>query len=407
MIDFVGRLGETAASSGRGFGVKFTNTLVVENHRDFFPPAERDMYLSGQPLHVLAIELVRRFRRQVGDRSPISFSAGVDQVNFPDAVALGLVPVTVCTDLLRPGGYARGRGYLDALVRRMRAVGAADVDDYVLRAYGHGLAALDRLVLEAPARERCARAFGAGAGLPEAVGDTLFRRWVGQAALANTEDYADRVLADERYTRARNARPPRKIGRRLRLFDCISCDKCVPVCPNDANFAFRVPPLDVPIVRLRLEDGRWRAREHGRLAIREPRQFATFADFCNDCGNCDVFCPEDGGPYLIKPRFYGTAEAWASDRARDGFFVARTAAGATVLGRFDGREYRIDAIGSEIRYSGDGFAVAFDERDPVGSVRGEASVEVDLTYFHVMHVLQVGVLSEDDVNWVNTRDVGS
>jgi len=25
------------------------------------------------------------------------------------------------------------------------------------------------------------------------------------------------------------------------------------------------------------------------------------ADFCDDCGNCDVFCPEDGGPHLIKP----------------------------------------------------------------------------------------------------------
>ncbi len=404
MTDFVGRLGETASASGRGFGLKFTNTLVVENHREFFPPAERDMYLSGQPLHVLAVELVRRFRRQFGDRFPISFSAGVDQVNFPDAVALGLVPVTVCTDLLRAGGYARGRGYLEALVRRMRTAGAADIDDFVLRAYGHGLAVLDRLGLDAPARERCARAYEAGAGMAEAAGGAVFRRWVAGAALANTEDYAERVMADERYTRAQNARPPRKIGRRLQLFDCISCDKCVPVCPNDANFAFRAPPLDVPVVRLRLEDGRWRAREQGRLAIREPRQFATFADFCNDCGNCDVFCPEDGGPYLVKPRFYGTAAAWARDRGRDGFSVARGEGGTTVLGRFGGREYRLETDGLEVRYSGDGFAVAFEASDPAGTVSGEASVEVDLTFFHVMNVLQAALLSDDEVNWVNCLD---
>ncbi len=64
------------------------------------------MYLSGAPLHVLTLHLVERFRRARPDL-PISFSAGVDGRNFPDCVALGFTPVTVCTDLLRPGGYAR------------------------------------------------------------------------------------------------------------------------------------------------------------------------------------------------------------------------------------------------------------------------------------------------------------
>ena len=79
------------------------------------------MYLSGPPLHPLAIALVRRFRRTFGDRFPISFSAGIDEVNFADAVALGLKPVTVCTDLLKPGGYRRGWRYLGDLVKRMEA----------------------------------------------------------------------------------------------------------------------------------------------------------------------------------------------------------------------------------------------------------------------------------------------
>jgi putative selenate reductase len=108
MIGFVTRLGDKAAGLGLGFGVKFSNTLITENQRDFFPTSEARMYLSGQPLHVMAIELVRRFRAHFGDRFPISFSAGIDRQNFADAVALGLVPVTVCSDLLRPGGYGRG-----------------------------------------------------------------------------------------------------------------------------------------------------------------------------------------------------------------------------------------------------------------------------------------------------------
>ena len=59
-LGFVDRLGELAGSLSLGFGVKFTNTLIVENHRDVLPGVEeREMYLSGPPLHVLAMNLVR------------------------------------------------------------------------------------------------------------------------------------------------------------------------------------------------------------------------------------------------------------------------------------------------------------------------------------------------------------
>ena len=160
MVAFVSRLGDKAADMGLGFGVKFNNTLITENKRDFFPTSEERMYLSGQPLHVMAIELVRRFRRRFGDRFPISFSAGIDRLNFPDAVALGLVPVTVCSDLLRPGGYGRAQAYFKNLKSRMEAVGARHVDDFVLRAYGLAGAALDTLEPQpSPAvREACLEA---------------------------------------------------------------------------------------------------------------------------------------------------------------------------------------------------------------------------------------------------------
>ena len=39
----------------------------------------------------------------------------------------------------------------------------------------------------------------------------------------------------------RKAQAPRKIGSHLKLFDCVSCDKCVPVCPND-ELRFTVRP---------------------------------------------------------------------------------------------------------------------------------------------------------------------
>ena len=56
----------------------------------------------------------------------------------PDAVALSLVPITVCTDLLKPGGYGRQQAYLRQLLARMDDVGATTVPDFVRLAHGAG-----------------------------------------------------------------------------------------------------------------------------------------------------------------------------------------------------------------------------------------------------------------------------
>ncbi len=89
VVELVERLDPYASARGRGLGVKFSNTLVVENTRGFFPASEPVMYLSGPPLHPLAIALVARFRRAFGDRLPVSFSGGIDEGNFADTIGLG------------------------------------------------------------------------------------------------------------------------------------------------------------------------------------------------------------------------------------------------------------------------------------------------------------------------------
>ncbi|MCC6619677.1 MAG: glutamate synthase [Deltaproteobacteria bacterium] len=270
----VSRLRGVARGLGRGFGIKLTNTLVVENHRDFFPSSERVMYLSGAPLHALALALLSDFREAFGPELPVSLSAGVDRHNVADAVALGLVPVTVCSDLLQPGGYARAAGYLAELAARMRAVGASDIPGFI-RATGADLVAA--------ARERAAAA-----------------------------------AADPRYARAHNARPPKKLARTLATFDCTSCDKCVPVCPNTAIFG--------------LEVARAGAAAH---------QIGILADACNDCGNCDVFCPEHGGPNLSKPRFHLTRAGYLAEAPRDGVVVERIRDALFATGRLGGRELQV------------------------------------------------------------------
>ncbi len=406
MVDFVGRLGDRARALGLGFGVKFTNTLVVENHRSFFPASERRMYLSGPPLHVLAMTLVGRFRQVFGDRFPVSFSAGIDRGNFAEAVALGLVPVTACTDLLKTRGYARARGYFDDLLARMARCGARSIDEFVVAGHGQASRALEAIGLTGTERQRGLDALAAGAPLRPVYDEGTWQRWVSAARLANTEAYVARVADDPRYAWPANSRPPRKIGRHLQLFDCITCDKCVPVCPNDANFTFVLPAMTLPVRKARREGTRWVLREEGALAIEEQHQIGNVADFCNDCGNCDVFCPEDGGPYVVKPRFFRTLEAWAADRPRDGFVLHRRGEAAHVWGRLQGREFHAHVVNGRARFSGEGFDVAFDEATPETTLAGhaEAGIDVDLTVFHVMNWLRRAVLDTPAANYLNCAD---
>ncbi len=345
-LEIVDRLGELARSLGREFGVKLSNTLVVRNHRSVFPASEGVMYLSGQPLHVLTLNLLQRFR-QARPEVPISFSAGVDNRNFADCVALGLVPVTTCTDLLRPGGYGRLPKYLENLEERMRALGVRTLGDYVVKAAGRGEEAIRSLLPPGALQSALLAALGAErvdlrSPLAEAGKDDLYQRLVQRAAVFNTPPLVDKATADPRYRAEQNRTVPRRIGSRLWLFDCINCDKCVPDCPNDANFVYETGPLTVDYRNYRVNGGRVEEVGGGRFEVGKVHQIANFQDFCNECGNCDTFCPEDGGPFIEKPRFFGSLQAWKETTHRDGFYCRRQDEVDAVWGRVKGAEYHLE-----------------------------------------------------------------
>jgi putative selenate reductase len=357
-LEVTDRLAERARALGRELRLKLSNTLVVRNHRRVFPTAEAVMYLSGPPLHVITMSLVERFRR-ARPEVPLSFSAGVDNRNFADCVALGLAPVTVCTDLLKPGGYGRLPKYLENLEERMRGLGTRTTGELRVAA------ALD----------------------PGAV--------------------VARLSADPWY-RSGSLRPPRKIGRHLALFDCLNCDKCLPACPNDANFAYEVEPLAKEYESYQAEGGRAVPVVEGRFEVRERHQIATFQDFCNDCGNCDTFCPEDGGPYLQKPRFFGSLEAWRCRSDRDGFFVRTCEGGHLMWGRLGGVTYRLE-VDREVDQAvfTDGLVtleLRHREREPVGVSVSPGAPDghtLDVGAYLRMAVLLDGVLDPRRANPVN------
>jgi putative selenate reductase len=369
------RLARMARERGLTVGVKFSNTLEVLNHREFFPGTETVMYMSGAPLHPITMELALRWREAYHDsfpgepEPPVSFSAGVDRHNLANCVACGFVPVTVCTDLLKMGGYGRMSEYLGALESAMADAGTRTLDGFIA-------------------------AGSPGAALP---------------ALANHARISAATLADPRYTKARNSLVPKRIDSRLRLFDCISCDKCVPVCPNNANFTFELPRQEVEYRDFILRGDTAVPAEGGVLRIIKPHQIANFAPFCNECGNCDTFCPEYGGPFIEKPGFFHDLGQWEAATGWDGFHISRTPEEDTIHGRMKGQVF-ILATPPETPESGmhlfrcpAGEMVIDADALGVAEIR-TVSVDggvVDMNAYLTLRLLLKGVLHSRQVNYVN------
>jgi putative selenate reductase len=169
------RLQTVAKDNGLEFGVKLSNTLEVENRREVFDPAEKMMYLSGRPLHAVTVQLAATLAAEFNGTLPMSFSAGASCYNAAKLLEAGMQTVTVCSDLLKTGGYLRLLDYIKA---------AEDVS-------------ID----------------------PE-------------AALDNLQRYADEVVIDSDNMKSEFVTSGSKTSRKLDPFDCIKAP-CVDVCPLD------------------------------------------------------------------------------------------------------------------------------------------------------------------------------
>ncbi len=114
-IGIIQRLQQTADAEGLFFGVKLTNTLESTNHKNVFPVHEQMMYMSGRALHPISVNVARKLQNEFNGKLNISFSGGADCFNINDLIESGLKPVTVCSDILKPGGYGRLAQYIESL----------------------------------------------------------------------------------------------------------------------------------------------------------------------------------------------------------------------------------------------------------------------------------------------------
>ena len=193
-------LRRAAAARGLTFGLKLSNTLEVENWRGVFAD-DPTMYLSGRALHAVTTNLAATISGEFRGTLPLSFAGGADAFNVADLLGAGMRTVTVCSDLLKSGGYLRMLQYPEKVEAAYDAVGASDTDDFIRRrASGHGF-----------------------------EGDCSD---VVACAGFNLRRYADEVRSDWRYQKQSFRTDRSKTSRALGAFDCIAAP-CLDECPID------------------------------------------------------------------------------------------------------------------------------------------------------------------------------
>ena len=206
----------------------------------------------------------------------------------------------------------------------MAACGARDRDELICKRFGKEAEA---------ARLVDGRSRGAGRRRRRA-GERRARDACAWRGVLNSHEVTARVTGDPRYAAGKNSKPPRKVGSiagAARLL-VAATSACRSARTTRTSPSTRRPRRSRRGRRRRR--GAARARVPGGLwTVKKPQQWANFADACNECGNCDVFCPEDGGPYVVKARYFGSRASFEASPGLDGLWIERDGSGLRVHAR--------------------------------------------------------------------------
>jgi len=322
-VPMFGRLRAAAAGRGVAFGLKLSNTLEVRNWRGVFA-SDPTIYLSGRPLHAVTVNLAARISEAFEGSMPLSFAGGADAFNLPDLLASGLRTVTVCSDLLKTGGYLRLLQYPERMDAAFDAVGATGIDDFV---------------------RRRALAGGLNAGATQGPHPAD----LAACARFNLRAYAGRVAADPRYAKATISTGHSKTARVLGAFDCIAAP-CLDECPVDQQVprymravregdlaaAARITRLDNPLPAIlgrvcdhHCEHTCVRTHLDEPLAIRQVKRFIADAEAGGSAEAAHETAPETASARPGAPRVAIVGAGPAGLAAAE--WLARAGASVTVL----------------------------------------------------------------------------
>ncbi|RPJ71726.1 MAG: putative selenate reductase subunit YgfK [Acidobacteria bacterium] len=172
----------------------------------------------------------------------------------------------------------------------------------------------------------------------------------------------------------------------LRCVQCTAfCDKCVEVCPNRANYTFRIEPVSWRVPILGMKGGKLAVVGEEAFVVVQDRQILHVDDFCNECDDCQTFCVHHGKPYIDKPRLFldqGLFEAEASNAFRiEGHAIRRreNAEESRLIIEDDGLVYEDAAL--RVRLSPDWRVAAIEAKEPFAGTRSlKPAAEMALLY---------------------------
>ncbi|MCR4677017.1 MAG: putative selenate reductase subunit YgfK [Sphaerochaetaceae bacterium] len=125
------RLVKLAEKEKLGFGVKLTNTLANINDGSVLPGEER--YMSGRALMPASITVAAKLSEEFEGKLPISYSGGATAFTVKDIFDTGIRPITLATDMLKPGGYSRMKQMAEILDKESGTWGKKDIDSKAVR----------------------------------------------------------------------------------------------------------------------------------------------------------------------------------------------------------------------------------------------------------------------------------
>ncbi len=129
------------------------------------------------------------------------------------------------------------------------------------------------------------------------------------------------------------------------------CDKCVEVCPNRANQAYRISPVTMRLPILACRNGTVAIAGDEVFRVAQARQIIHLHDLCNECGNCATFCVHAGKPFREKPRLFFDAAEFEK-QSDNAFHLEEAKEGCSTLRRREqGRESRLERNPAGITYT--------------------------------------------------------
>jgi putative selenate reductase len=195
-LDLIDAIKATAAEMKLDMTIKICGGLVCRNVTGQIPEAVTDVYLTGNALHPIAANLAAKLQTRFEGLLDISFSGGVDCYNVAQLLLNGFSTITVCSDLLMPGGYGRLAQYFQELSRAFANYQAKNIREYILKS-----------------------------GSAYSVNET---------ALENLRNYAIRTLSNPAYQKSELTHLSIKTQRPLFLYDCVHAP-CVDACDTHPN----------------------------------------------------------------------------------------------------------------------------------------------------------------------------